>query len=478
MTKTKTQINPSSSIPFMDDDFLLFTDTAKHLYHGHASDQPIYDYHNHLSPKDIAENRQFSNLTEIWLDGDHYKWRSMRLNGEAETYCTGDADPYDKFLAFARTVPYTLRNPLYHWTHLELQRYFDIHEALSEATAPMIWERANEKLADPEYSIWSFFKRFNIKLVGTTDDPTDSLEHHIKLQDSDCPAQIVPTFRPDNAMKLDDLGAWNTWVDGLEKASQTDCRSYKSFIGTLELRHDAFAQLGCRSSDHGLQQCPRLIYSETEAQKAFDKARNFEHLSKDDQDGLAGAILAFVAQLNHDKGWVMQLHLGPMRNVNKGLYKTLGPDIGCDSIGDDAQAERLGAFLSTLSDRDHLPRTILYNLNPSQNYVFASMCGNFFEEGIPSKVQFGSGWWFLDQLDGMRAQIDTLSNLGLLRNFIGMLTDSRSFMSFPRHEYFRRLLCQIIGDDVEKGLLPDDIPQLGQMIEDICSNNVKTYFGF
>ena len=462
---------------FITDDFVLSTKTARELYHGFAENRPIIDYHCHLSPKDLSENRRFTNLTEIWLEGDHYKWRAMRANGEPERFCTGDASPYEKFLAFARTVPNALRNPLYHWTHIELKRYFGIEELLNEDSAPRIWAKANECLAAPDMDAWGILRKFNVRMVGTTDDPADDLARHVEISKSACPAVVAPTFRPDKSMTLADIPAWNKWVDSLEGASGASCASLPMFMEALESRVDHFVKCGAKATDHGLARCPEQIASETEAAATFAAARSGRAVSPEKADAFAGYVLAQLGEMYADKGIVMQLHLGTFRNVNAGMMRSYGPDAGCDTVADYRQGPGLVRMLGELSGRGKLPRTILYNLNPADNYLFACMCGNFFEGGMPGKMQYGSGWWFLDQSDGMRWQIDALSRLGLLSRFVGMLTDSRSFMSYCRHEYFRRILCNMLGDDIEKGRIPPDTARVGAMVEDICHRNAERYFG-
>jgi len=463
---------------FIHDDFLLNTSTARALYHDFSRDQPIIDYHCHLSPEELATNRQFETLFDIWLAGDHYKWRAMRLNGEAERFCTGDADPYEKFLAFARTVPKTIRNPLYHWSHLELKRYFGIDTLLNESLASEIWEQANEQLAADSLSAWGILQTNQVEVIGTTDDPTDDLAHHLAVRDSGCPAQVLPSFRPDQAFGVHDASRWNAWVDQLEQVSGHSCASLTEFLAALEQRIDFFNQVGCAASDHGLERCPHSICNESEAQVIFDKARQEKSASEEEKDGFMGFLLCWLGEHYHARKWVMQFHLGAIRNVNTGMFEQIGADIGCDSIHDVDQIQGLGLILGELSRRQKLPRTVLYNLDPAKNYAFATMCGNFFEEGIQGKIQFGSGWWFLDQLEGMTMQMNALSSLGLLSNFIGMLTDSRSFMSYPRHEYFRRLLCRIIGQDVQDGLIPENMELLGPLVSDVSYHNAKRYFGF
>jgi len=461
---------------FIHDHFLLQSKTAQSLYHEYAAAEPIFDYHCHLSPKDIAENRKFNDLYEIWLEGDHYKWRAMRLDGTDERFCTGDATPYEKFQAFAKTVPNTLRNPLYHWTHLELARYFSIDELLDERSAPAIWENANTQLQTDDLSSWGILKKMNVDFVGTTDDPVDSLEYHKKIENSDCPATVAPTFRPDKALLLKNTEAWNQWISQLEGVINEDIKCLGDLKSALLARINFFDTMGCRASDHGLNRCPLKIGSDEEAEAAFMKARSGTQPDPDACEAFAGNLLAFLGESYAEFDWVMQLHLGAIRNNNAYLFNTLGADIGCDSISDEQQIPALAGLLSELSSRQRLPNTILYNLNPAENYAFATMCGNFFQKGTKHKIQFGSGWWFLDQWEGMTWQINALSSLGLLAHFVGMLTDSRSMMSYPRHEYFRRLLCQLLADDMEKGVIPNDIDRIGRMVKNIAFTNAKTYF--
>ena len=462
--------------PFIHDDFLLTSPIAAQLYHEFAADEPIFDYHCHLSPQDLAENRPFANLSEAWLEGDHYKWRAMRLHGTPEKFCTGDASPFEKFQAFAATVPHSLRNPIYHWTHLELSRYFGITETLNESSAASIWEQANDQLLSPELSSWGMLKKLNVKFIGTTDDPTDTLEHHLALKTSDCPATVAPTFRPDPALGILQRTTWNAWIEKLALVTDQDILTIDTLKSALSDRVDFFDSVGCRASDHGLARCPLSIASDSEAATTFDKAISNQNITPKEAEGYAGNLLAFLGECYEKKGWVMQLHLGAIRNVNTGMFNKLGADIGCDSIGDDQQIPSLALILGELSQRNALPKTILYNLNPADNYAFASMCGNFFEEGIQAKVQYGSGWWFLDQYEGMKNQVNALSQLGLLSHFVGMLTDSRSMMSYPRHEYFRRILCQMLGEDMQKGILPNDIPLIGSMVKNISFSNAQRFF--
>jgi glucuronate isomerase len=462
---------------FITEDFLLRNDTARELYHNHAKDLPIIDYHCHLPPADVAANRRFNDLSEIWLEGDHYKWRIMRTNGVDEAYCTGEAPAREKFLAFARTLPECLRNPMYHWCHLELKRYFGIDKTLGPDTAEEIWEEANAMLATPEMRAHGILKAFKVSVVCTTDDPTDSLEHHAAIAGSGIGTRVYPTFRPDKAMALGDPVQWNAWVDRLAEASDTECGGLGGLKEALKSRHDFFHSMGGRLSDHGLERCHADFPTEAEASAVFDKARSGNAVTPVERERFASYLMEFFGELDAEKGWVKQMHLGAKRNVNDRLFAELGPDIGCDSIGDFPQGDALGAYLGRLAGKGALPKTVLYNLNPRDNYLFATMIGNFQGDGVPGKMQFGSGWWFLDQIEAMTWQINALSNLGLLGHFVGMLTDSRSFMSYPRHEYFRRLLCRIIGEDAENGELPRDMQLLGNLVEKICYRNASTWFG-
>src|SRR5215469_7431735 len=464
-------------MPFIHDDFLLSTKTAQRLYHQFAEDEPIFDYHCHLSPGDIARNRQFKNLFEIWLEGDHYKWRAMRTNGVAEKFCTGDATPYDKFLAWAKTVPHTLRNPLYHWTHLELKRYFGINELLDEKSAKKIWDKANAQLAKPALTTRGILEKFKVKVVCTTDDPVDTLSDHREFARSGHPAKMLPAFRPDNALAVHSPATFNRWIERLAAASNVDVNSFGAYTTALKKRQDFFHSQGCRLSDHGMNHCFADFCSEKTAATIFDKARQGATVSPEEHAQFSSFMMLFFGHLDAKRGWVKQLHLGALRNNNTRLLKKLGADTGLDSIGDWPQARTLAAFLDKLDAENALPITIIYNLNPADNYVFASMIGNYQDGSVPGKVQFGSAWWFLDQKEGMEWQINALSSLGLLSRFVGMVTDSRSFMSYPRHEYFRRVLCNLLGQDVEKGEIPDDDAILGELIRNICFENASRYFG-
>ena len=474
---------------FIHDDFLLSNDTAAALYHDYAKTQPIYDYHCHLPPADLAGNRKFGNLYEAWLEGDHYKWRAMRANGVNERFCTGDAEPYEKFKAFAATVPHTLRNPLYHWTHLELKRYFDIDLLLNQDTAREVWDHANAKLAD--LPVAQILDRFDVALIGTTDQPTDDLNHHRQLSENNLLPRttVVPSFRPDKLHDLTDPAAWNRTVDQLAHVTGVRIAGFEDFLQAVTARHRYFHDHGARVSDHGLTALPAAECSEDLARTIFDRARGRDRDARpedlvlhdgprrNDADRFTSYMMLFLAELDHAADWTHQLHLGAMRNNNAWAMEHLGPDTGYDSIGDYRQAPGLRRHLGTLAGREKLPRTILYNLNPADNYLFAAMIGNYQDGATPGKLQFGSGWWFLDQKQAMTWQLDALSNLGLLTRFVGMLTDSRSFLSYPRHEYFRRVLCDLLGRDVAAGELPDDREMLGRVVEDICFHNAHRYFG-
>ncbi|MDR3707034.1 MAG: glucuronate isomerase [Capsulimonadaceae bacterium] len=463
---------------FIHDDFLLETKTAQRLFHEYAANLPIIDYHNHLPPADIARNRRFANLFEIWLEGDHYKWRAMRANGSAERFCTGDAEPYDKFLAWAKTIPQTLRNPLYHWSHLELKRYFGIDVLLSEKTADEVWRIANEKLAQPELSVEGILAKFNVAALCTTDDPSDDLAAHIAIGKSGLRTKVFPTFRPDKALTVNNPDAFNAWINKLAAASNTDISTLPELLDALDKRHAFFHEAGCRLSDHGLSACYADFPSDFEAAAIFDRARWGKAASPDEHAKFAAHLMLHFGRLDAKRGWTKQLHLGPLRNNNSRAFAKLGPDTGFDSIGDLPQAQALSSYLDRLDQEGNLPKTILYNINPNDNYTLATMAGNFQDGVIPGKIQFGAGWWHLDTKWGMETQMNALSNVGLLSRFIGMLTDSRSFMSFPRHEYFRRVLCNLIGSDVERGEIPGDDELTGSLIRNICFENAKNYLGF
>lgn len=462
---------------FIHDDFLLSTAAARRLYHQYAAGEPILDYHCHLPPKDIAENRRFANLYEIWLEGDHYKWRAMRANGVPERLITGDASPKEKFLAWARTVPYTLRNPLFHWTQLELKRYFGIDELLDESTAEGIWAKTEEMLRSEELRVWGIFKKFDVRCVCTTDDPTDDLGYHQQIAGSGLATRVFPAFRPDKALNVHMPGVFNPWVDRLEEVSNVEISNFSRFLSALSQRHDFFHQIGARLSDHGLSHAFADFCSEAVAARIFAKARSGEAASAAEHAQFASYLMVFFGHLDAEKGWTKQLHLGALRNPNTRMAAQLGADTGFDSMGDWNQVGPLAAYLDRLEQDHALPKFILYNNNPVNNYAFATMIGDFQDGSVPGKIQFGSGWWFLDQKEGMEMQINALSNCGLLSRFVGMLTDSRSFMSYPRHEYFRRTLCNLLGRDMEWGELPEREDWIGRMIRGICFENANQYFG-
>ncbi|MDB5196569.1 MAG: uxaC [Flaviaesturariibacter sp.] len=463
---------------FLDENFLLNTATAEELYHGFAKQMPIIDYHCHLPPDQIAADLNFENLTQVWLYGDHYKWRAMRTAGINESYCTGNKTDAEKFQKWAETVPYTLRNPLYHWTHLELQRYFGITDILNGNAAGRIYEECTAKLQTPEYSVRNLLRRMNVKVVCTTDDPIDSLEHHQKIKADGFEIKILPAFRPDKAMNVDDTAAFNTYLGKLETVSNINITNYSTFLDALKNRHDFFASMDCTVSDHGLEQIYAEDYTDAEIEAIFLKIRSGKELNVQERLQFKSAALEIFAVWDGEKGWVQQYHLGALRNNNSRAMRQLGADTGWDSIGDFSQGKALAKFLDRLDSRNQLGKTILYNLNPADNELMATMIGNFNDGSAPGKVQWGSGWWFLDQKDGMTKQLNALSNMGLLSKFVGMLTDSRSFLSYPRHEYFRRILCDLFGEEIENGELPNDIGWTGEVIQDICYNNAADYFGW
>ena len=463
---------------FLDENFLLQSPTAQKLYHDFAKDMPIIDYHCHLPPDQIANDINFNNITHAWLYGDHYKWRAMRANGVNENYITGSASDADKFQKWAETVPYTMRNPLYHWTHLELQRYFGIDAILSGKNAKEIYDETSAKLQTKEYSIQGLIKRMNVKVICTTDDPIDNLEFHQKIAKDGAVAKILPAFRPDKAMAADDVASFNAYINKVGEVTNTDINSLDSYLKALKQRHDYFADNGCSVSDHGLEQIYAEDYTDAEVAAIFEKIRANKEISYTEVLKFKSAMLYQFAIWDHARGWVQQYHLGALRNNNARALANLGPDTGWDSIGDFSQARALSKFLNRLDTTNQLAKTILYNLNPADNELVATMIGNFNDGSVAGKVQFGSGWWFLDQKDGMTKQINSLSNMGLLSQMVGMLTDSRSFLSFPRHEYFRRILCNLFAEDVENGELPNDIGWIGQIIQNISYNNAAKYFGW
>ena len=463
---------------FLHSDFLLENGTSRFLFHQIAADLPIIDYHNHLSPEAIASDLRFDNLTQAWLQGDHYKWRAMRANGVEEKFITGNASDKDKFIEWAKTVPYTLRNPLFHWTHLELQRYFHIDTLLNEQSAEAIYENASELLRSPEYSVTGLLKRMQVQLLCTTDDPIDDLSFHLKHKENNSSIKMLPAFRPDKAMQVEDVTAFNSYLAQLEKAANVSITDYDDLLKALKKRHAFFVENGCSVSDHGLSEMYAEDFSAIEIKQIFSKLRAGQSVSPQQQRQLKSALLLQFAEWDWENGFVQQYHIGAMRNNNSRKMQQMGPDTGWDSIGDLPQANALSRFLDRLDRNNTLAKTILYNLNPADNAVFAAMIGNFNDGSLAGKIQWGSAWWFLDQKEGMTRQINTLSNFGLLSRFVGMLTDSRSFLSFPRHEYFRRILCNIIGTEVEKGELPDDQELLRQMIKNICYGNARNYFNW
>jgi glucuronate isomerase len=464
--------------PFIHDRFLLETDTAKALY-DQVRELPIIDYHCHLSPEQMAANHRFRSITEIWLEGDHYKWRGMRANGIPERLITGDASDWEKFEAWAKTVPETLRNPLYHWTAMELKRPFGVDTLLGPSTARAIFDQCNAKLEEPAFTTLGLLAQFRVAVVCTTDDPTDSLAPHAALAARPDPVTAVyPTWRPDKAFTVEDPVAWNAWVECLQRAANMGISSLDSFLQALDSRHAVFHAHGCRASDHGLEAISAAPYADGEVRGSFEALRRGKALDPGEVSKLKSALLHRLALLDHQRGWVQQFHLGALRNNNTRLRKKLGADTGGDSIGDFEQARPLGRFLDRLDETDQLAKTILYNLNPADNELFATMAGNFQDGSSPGKMQFGSAWWFLDQLDGMEKQMNALSNMGLISRFVGMITDSRSFLSYSRHDYFRRLLCNMVGHDVRRGLVPDDRDLLSRLVRNVSFFNARDYFGF
>lgn len=463
---------------FLDENFLLSNKTAQELYHGYAKHMPIIDYHCHLPPQQIAEDKQFKSLTEVWLYGDHYKWRAMRTNGVEERYCTGDASDREKFQQWAATVPYTLRNPLYHWTHLELQRYFGITDILNEKTADAIYDQCTAMLQTKEYTVRNLLRKMNVAVVCTTDDPVDLLEYHAKIKADGFEIPILPAFRPDQAMNVSDAAKFNGYIRQLEAVTGISVSSFDDFLYALQNRHDFFAAAGCSVSDHGLEEIYADDFTGSEINSIFNKIHSGKPLNESEQRKFKSAMLVHFAEWDWEKGWVQQFHLGALRNNNSRMLQQLGPDTGWDSIGDFSQGRPLASFLNKLDSDNKLAKTIIYNLNPADNELMATMIGNFNDGSAAGKVQFGAAWWFLDQKDGMVKQMNALSNMGLLSRFVGMLTDSRSFLSFPRHEYFRRLLCNLFGEEIERGEIPADMEWVGKVVKDICYRNAQQYFGW
>jgi glucuronate isomerase len=461
---------------FLCADFLLRTETAKQLFHDYAKEMPIIDYHNHLAPDEIAANRQFESLTAMWLKGDHYKWRAMRANGVAEKYITGDADDLTKFKHWAATVPYTMRNPLYHWTHMELLNPFGVKQLLDADSAATIYAQCNEQLS--QWRAQSLLTHFKVHALCTTDDPCDTLEHHKNIQQSSFNVKVLPTFRPDKILAVEDVVSFNAYADKLGVTANIETSTYSKLLEALRSRHDYFHAAGGRLSDHGISTFYGSPFTAASLEKTYAKLRTGQAVTPAEAEEFKSGTLHFICEWNHERNWVQQFHVGAIRNNNSRLVQSVGADAGVDSIGDWQVAQSMSSFLDGLDKKDKLAKTVVYNLNPAYNEVFATMVGNFQDGTVPGKMQFGSGWWFLDQKDGMEKQMNALSNMGLLSRFVGMLTDSRSFLSYSRHEYFRRILCNLIGNDVENGELPGDIKWLGKMVQDICYNNAKTYFKF
>ncbi len=463
---------------FISKNFILETKAAEQLYHDFAIKMPIIDYHCHINLQEIAENRQWDNLTQIWLGSDHYKWRAMRANGINEYFITGEASDWEKFRKWAETVPYTLRNPLYHWTHLELKKTFGITKLLNPVSALEIFNETSKMLASPDLSTQGILKQWKVEVICTTDDPVDSLEYHQQIKDSGISLKVLPSWRPDKAMDIENTSAYNEYLNKLEKASGISITVSKDLMQALKNRHDYFAANGCKLSDHGIEEFYTEPYTEYEVSKIFQTIRSGKNLKRIEILKFKSFMLHEFALMNHEKGWVQQIHFGPLRNNNTRLFQKIGADSGFDSMGDLNIAKSLSAFLDRLDQEDKLAKTIIYNINPKDNDMIATMIGNFQDGSVPGKIQFGSGWWFLDQKQGMEAQINSLSNHGLLSRFVGMLTDSRSLLSYSRHEYFRRILCNLLGNDIKMGLIPNDTQMLGKMVQNICYNNAKEYFNF
>lgn len=461
---------------FMDENFILSNYTAEKLYNNFAKDMPIIDYHCHLNPKEIYENKQFKNITEAWLYGDHYKWRAMRAFGIEEKYITGDASDYEKFLAWAKVIPMTIGNPLYHWTHLELQRFFGVYDVLNEKTAPAIWEKVNNLLAKEEFRALGLIAKSKVEVICTTDDPIDTLEYHIMMKDNEqFKVKVLPTFRPDKAVNIE-KSDFTQWVEKLSSVSRRKIDNFADFLAALEDRTNFFNEVGCKVSDHGLDYMPYRESSVEEASVVFDKALKGEQLSLDEIEKYKTVVLKFFGSIYAKLGWAMQLHMNVVRNSNTRMFRTIGPDTGFDSINDYPVANQLSRFLDSLEAENQLPKTILYTLNPKDNYVLATTMGCFQGGGVKGKIQFGSAWWFIDNKEGMIEQMKTLAKVGLLSCFVGMLTDSRSFLSYTRHEYFRRILCNLLGEWIENGEVPSDMEHIGAIVKDICYYNSKEYF--
>ena len=484
--KNGSGLNNKNIKKFLDKDFLFTNKTAEYLYFNYAEKLPIIDYHNHLPVKEIAENKKFESITQIWLYGDHYKWRAMRANGVDEKYITGSASDWEKFLAWAKTVPDTLRNPLYQWTHMELKKPFGIeNKLLNQNTAKEIYDHCNELLQKDDFSTRGLLKQFNVEVVCTTDDPLDTLEYHKKIKSDKINKngeadglKVFPAFRPDKGMAVENLSTFNEWVKKLQEITKINVDSFEKYIEAIRKRHDYFHENGCRLSDHGLETAYAEEYTSQEIENIFQKVLSSKKLNREEILKFKSAMLFEFGIMDQEKNWTQQFHLGAIRNNNSRMFGILGPDTGYDSIGDFEIAIPLAKLLNRLDTNDKLAKTIIYNLNPADNEIIATMIGNFQDGRIPGKLQFGSGWWFLDQKDGIEKQINALSNMGLLSRFVGMLTDSRSFLSYSRHEYFRRLLCNIIGEDIEKGLLPNEEELISPLIKNVCYFNAKNYFQF
>jgi glucuronate isomerase len=461
---------------FLDEDFLLESESARRLYHDVAVHVPIIDYHCHLDPRLIAEDTRFENLTRLWLEGDHYKWRAMRANGVEERFCTGDASDYEKFEKWASTVPHTLRNPHYHWTHLELKRYFGMDDLLDEKSAQGVYQKAGELLQSEAYSVRNLIRMMNVEVICTTDDPVDSLEHHRKIREDGFETRVLPAWRPDRSMAVEESAGYNNYLESLEKASETTISTFMDLLTALQSRHDYFHQMGCRISDHGMEEFYSEKFDHQDIERIFLKIRNGRKLNSQEVVQFKSAMLIELAVMDHESGWAQQFHVGAIRNNNTRWFHALGPDTGFDSIGDFRMARSMSHFLDRLDEQNQLAKTIVYNLNPCDNALMATMLNNFNGGKTAGKMQFGSGWWFLDQKYGITDQINTLSSLGLLSRFVGMVTDSRSFLSFPRHEYFRRILCNLIGTDVEGGEIPNEPSLIDNLIRNVCYYNAKEYF--
>jgi len=463
---------------FLDENFLLHSSTAEYLYHEHAARMPIIDYHCHLNPQEIANDINFKNITQAWLRGDHYKWRAMRTNGVEEKYCTGDASDQEKFMKWAETVPYTIRNPLFHWTYLELKRYFGIEKLLNPASAEEIYEATSAMLRQKEYSVRNLLRKMRVEVVRTTDDPADTLEYHRKIVADGFEIRVLPAWRPDAAMAVENSTAYNAYLDRLSDAAGIEIRTFNHLMEALHIRHNFFHENGCRLSDHGVETFYADEYTPAEIDSIFNKVRAGRQLLPEKISKFKSAMCYEFGLMDHAKGWVQQWHVGPLRNNNTRMFRLLGPDKGFDSIGDARYGKALAQFLDRLDQTNQLTKTILYNINLADNELIATMIGNFQDGSVPGKIQMGAAWWFLDQKDGIERQLNALSHMGLLSRFVGMLTDSRSYLSYPRHEYFRRILCNILGNEVEKGEIPSDKEWLGKMVENICYFNAVNYFGF